>query len=67
MRLLSIEVSDNGIGMDKDKVIQVNEEIQRSLENQNKRLRKPRRYRIEQCISSSSFILQRTSEHESQQ
>ena len=34
-KLLSIEVSDNGIGMDKDKVIQVNEEILSSLENQN--------------------------------
>lgn len=34
-KLLFIEVSDNGIGMDKDKVIQVNGEILNSLENQN--------------------------------
>ncbi len=66
-KLLSIEVSDNGIGMDKDKVIQVNAEILRSLENQNQRVRKPWRHRIEQCIPSPSFILQRTSGHEGRQ
>jgi two-component system sensor histidine kinase YesM len=32
--LMLIEVSDNGIGMNKDTVMQVNEDIQRSLEDQ---------------------------------
>ncbi|MGO4272004.1 sensor histidine kinase, partial [Paenibacillus sp. TAF58] len=32
--LMFIEVSDNGIGMDMDKVVRVNEEIQKSMDNQ---------------------------------